>query len=349
MFRVKLLLFAAFFAIITNTGLIWAGPYSGPKATDLSLANVPDPGVPFPADPNAPGIYAGWATAVKNYSPTGTIAAQWKNPQKALGPAKADNFDICSLGDMPLADIVAGKKPGTITLFFDKAIIDRPGPDLAVFENGMTANGPNGQLFIFAELAYVEVSTDGVNFARFPSVSLNDPNIAIGAYMSLDPTNIYNLAGKHTNTGGQGWGTPFDLKDIANCPEVIGGKVNPGNIRFVRIVDIPGTGHFSDNAVALPDPRTRDPQTGFCHNYQNNNGIRDPWQTWGSGGFDLEAIGALNLINGDSNMDGIVDAADLDIMLNNWLRYTTWHYGDFDQNGIVNIKDLAIILNNWLK
>ncbi len=349
MFISKTLLFVAFFAITTNIGMILAGPYSSPKATDFGLASVPDPGVPFPADPNAPGIYAGWASAVIDYSPTGIISTEWKNPQKALGPAKADNYDICSLGDMPLTDIVAGKKPGTITLFFNKAITDKPGPDLAVFENGMTANGPNGQLYIFAELAYVEVSTDGVSFARFPCVSLNDPNTSIGAYMPLDPTNIYNLAGKHANTGGNGWGTPFDLKDITTCPEVISGKVDPANIRFVRIIDIPGTGHFSDNAATSPDPRTRDPQTGICQNYQNNHGIRDPWQTWGSGGFDLEAVGALNLINGDSNMDGIVDTSDLRIILNNWLRHTTWHYGDYDQNGIVNMADLAIILNNWLK
>lgn len=352
------LLIPALLALFAASGFAM-GPYSAPQSTDFISSNVPDPGVPFPKNPNAPGIYAGWANSVVNYSPVGVVSSDWKNPAKSLGPATAYNFDICSLGDQNQSDIDLGKKPGNITLSFAKSISNRPGPDFAVFENGMTTTGPKGeQYYIFAELAFVEVSTDGITFARFPSVSLNDPTKSIGPYQSLDPTNIYNLAGKHQNTGssstddttnGKGWGTPFDLSDILSCPEVISGQVNPAEIRYLRIVDIPGTGFYQDNATAMPDPTTKDPQTGLTSNYSDNHAIRDPWFTWGSGGFDLEAVGVLNLTNGDGNMDGIVDIADLEIFLHNWLKYTGWHYGDYNQDGIVNMADAAILFNNWLK
>jgi hypothetical protein len=129
-------------------------------------------------------------------------------------------------------------------------------------------------------LAYVEVSTDGANFVRFPSISqTSDPLDPIG---QVDPTQVYNLAGKHVNNGviisedefvPASWGTPFDLDVLTEIaqPDLI----DLNNINFVRIVDIPGNGAFTD---------------------ADGNSIYDPWQTPipGSGGFDLEAVGVLN-------------------------------------------------------
>ena len=44
--------------------------------------------------------------------------------------------------------------------------------------------------------AFVEVSSDGVNFFRFPSVSLTPTTTQVGSGGELDPTNLYDLAGK---------------------------------------------------------------------------------------------------------------------------------------------------------
>jgi hypothetical protein len=76
-------------------------------------------------------------------------------PSDALGPADAqlDSYPVLSLGD-----------GGWIDILFGFAITDRPGPDFAVFENGI--------IDTFLELAFVEVSQDGVRYARFPAVSL---------------------------------------------------------------------------------------------------------------------------------------------------------------------------------
>ncbi len=67
------------------------------------------------------------------------------------------------------------------------------GWDLAVFENASTFfTSP----FIFAELAYVEVSSNGTTFARFPSVSLNkEPGQGIPGDTELDAGFGRNFAG----------------------------------------------------------------------------------------------------------------------------------------------------------
>jgi hypothetical protein len=53
---------------------------------------------------------------------------------------------------------------GTVTVGFDVTIADGPGADFTVFENPFTFSGE-----VFSEVAWVEVSTDGIHFARFPS------------------------------------------------------------------------------------------------------------------------------------------------------------------------------------
>ncbi len=327
---------------------ILAGDYSSPSNPDHYGAMVPDPAISgFPIiiqEPNSATvsrtIFSQWASSCVSYNPAGTVAASWKDPAKALGPATGDQFDICSLGDAS-----RGSEPGSIVLGFAEAIADGPGPDIVVFENGFSANFAP-ELF-FAELAFVDVSSDGISFVRFPSVSLNDENVAISSYAPLDPANVYNLAGKHFNYNGKCWGTPFDLNQLKNTEEVQNGEVDLANINYVRIVDIPGTGEYYDEAVSLPDLSTLDTESGSYELYESNHKIRDAWKTYESGGFDLEAVGVLELINGDGNTDGIVDNKDLEIMLNHWLEPAYWYYGDYNQDGYVNMLDMAILLLNW--
>ena len=152
--------------------------------------------------------------------------------------------------------------PGEITLTFEQAIINGDGADFAVFENGF-GFADTGNLF--AELAYVEVSTDGLNFVRFPSISLTENPVPPEG--QIEPTMVYNLAGKHINNGlvlpdnsfGQSsWGTPFDLDDLTDSSLVQTGVVNLNQINFIRLIDIPGNGTFLDS---------------------ENRPIYDPWPT----------------------------------------------------------------------
>lgn len=219
-------------------------------------------------------VFKGWATTVVDYSPASNVDSQWRNASQALGAVTGDYTHVVSLGDLTAAQIASGAKPGSITLGFSQAICNGIGTDFAVFENALVSSGGAGVAGqTFAELAFVEVSTDGLNFARLPSVSLT-PN-AVGQYGTVDPTNIYNLAGKSVNNDGDSWGTAFDLDSLVNDSLVKLGLVNLDEINYIRIVDIPGTGTYLDSL---------------------GNPIYDATVTTGSGGFDLEAIGAINVV-----------------------------------------------------
>ena len=254
--------------------------FSGPMG-GTNLYDTPVPGFVGPhgdGKADAPGYphpsnyvnraFAGWAAEVVNYSPAPDVDADWTNAAKTLGPVTGDNFDIASLGDLNATQMVMGATPGFITLRMSVPIADKEGPDFAVFENGFISGG-----LFFGELGYVEISSDGTNFTRFPSVSLVTNRV--GAYGTFDARHYYGLCGKHANAYGHSWGTPFDLGDLAWHPDVQSGVLNLTNVNYVRVVDIPGDGSFYDT-MSPPNP------------------IYDAWVTWGSGGLDLEAIGVLN-------------------------------------------------------
>ncbi|MCD4670816.1 MAG: PEP-CTERM sorting domain-containing protein [Actinomycetia bacterium] len=200
---------------------------------------------------------AGWATQVVTYAPEAPAALPWIDSSKALGAATGDHTDICSLGD-----------GGYIVLGFDTAIANGSGADFAVFENGFYYS-PGA---LFAELAFVDVSTDGNNWARLPSVSLT--SAPVGSFGTIDPTDIYNLAGRHPNAYGTSEATPFDLDDLVSAAEVLSGLVDLNEINYVCLTDVIGDGSAFDSL---------------------GNPIYDPYSTpFESGGFDLEAVGVLN-------------------------------------------------------
>lgn len=176
------------------------------------------------------------------------VDALWKTPGKAYGRATTDVYDIVCLGN-----------GGRITMFFPHPIMDGVGADFAVFENAFNDT--------FLELAFVEVSSDGVNFFRFPVSSKT--LYLVGAFGAVDPTDIDGFAGKYKG----GYGTPFDLGELPASP-----LLDKRNVRFVRIVDIIGDGSVKDRD-GLP--------------------IYDPTPTVGSGGFDLDAIGVIHQNDGD--------------------------------------------------
>lgn len=254
-------LFFGFLVSACVVAVATAGPYT-------------EPGIPGFVGGELNPAFVGWASASLDYAPAPGVAAAWQSPHKALGPVTGNNADVVSLGDLNQDQITQGLAPGRITLHLDVPIADGTGPDFAVFENAALTGSA-----LFAELAYVEVSSDGNTFARFPSVSLTPS--PVGGYGTIDPTGVYNLAGKHPNTAGTSFGTPFDLAELATDAAVLSGNLDLNDVRYVRIVDIPGSGDFKDSL---------------------GNPIYDAWVTWGSGGFDLDAIGVLNAASQPGNL-----------------------------------------------
>jgi hypothetical protein len=202
---------------------------------------------------------------------------------------------------------------------------------------------------LLAELAFVEVSSNGQDFVRFPAVSVTPR--PTGSYGTVEMDDVHNLAGKHPNAYGVCVGTPFDLSDLADHPDVVAGKVDLGAIRYVRIVDIPGSGDFSDDAVqhVLPDAGP------LWRNYPENHPIYDQWPTWGSGGFDLEAVGVLHeqQYSADINLDGTVDHGDLSLLAAAWQNrfgQDRWNARcDLSKPGnlSVDVYDFAVFAAQW--
>jgi len=350
--------------------LIWAtaiargGPY-----TETGVNGYIDPATWRHADPLEPEailnpIFRGWATQVVEYLPadkTWSGLGVWNDPDKALGPATGSNFDIVSLGELERQEIEQGSPAGRITLAFGdpclpadgRAIRNGKGYDFAVFENafisGMTTGLGSLEGQMLAELASVEVSSNGRDFIRFPAVSLT--SAAVGRYGTIEVSNIYNLAGKHPNANGVCTGTPFDLDELANHPDVLSGLVDINDIRYVRIVDVPGSGDFLDDAAGHIDPNTG-PAWAY---YPANHPIYDMWPTQGSGGFDLEAIGVLHeqQYSADINLDGGVDCQDLMLFARAWQS----RFGQERWNGrcdisrrkdlFIDSSDFAVFAGQW--
>src|SRR5262249_24540781 len=114
---------------------------------------------------------------------------------------------------------------GTATVTFARPITNGSGGDFAIFGNGF-GTGSNSE---WVKPAFVEVSSDGVNFFAFPSVSLTSTASQVASGGTLDPTNLYDLAGKDP----LGWGTVFDLNELAGVSPLL----NVNDITAVRLVD----------------------------------------------------------------------------------------------------------------
>lgn len=203
------------------------------------------------------GVPAGSAAVVRwtealgpgGYEP-GEEATSYTDPTAAFGPATSSTTDVVCLG-----------RGGRITLDLGTAIDDGEGAELAIYENGFGDAGS-----VFAELAFVSVSSDGAEWARFPTATENAESV--GAYGQIDPTLYSGFAGIHP----AGTGTAFDLAELASTAEVAAGSVTLASIRYLRIEDIVG-----DGSVLADD----------------GNSIYDPYPTEGSAGFDLDGVAIL--------------------------------------------------------
>lgn len=157
--------------------------------------------------------------------------------------------NVVSLGD-------GGSAIYTLT----NPIFDQEGYDFAVFENAFDN--------YFLEFAFVEVSTDGVTYVRFPNQSNVDPEVQTGSFGTTYTDEIHNLAGKYRAQ----YGTPFDLSELSD--EM---NIDITNINYIKITDVVGAINSS-----------------YASYDSYNNIINDPWPTpFNSSGFDLDAVAIL--------------------------------------------------------
>lgn len=210
-----------------------------------------------------------WATGVtvtrgpRNIANPDLGLAATGTESNAIGMATLnDVYDVVSLGD-----------GGSALVTFARPIRNGEGPDFAVYENGFSDNS--------LELAFVEVSTDGQRFVRFPATCLTQTETQLANAGQTDPTNLNNLAGKFRI----GYGTPFDLEELHDST-----GINIDSIVYVRVVDVVGS---------------INPQYGTYDAYGHI--INDPWPTpFEASGYDLTGVAVLHENTNTSGIDEVM-------------------------------------------
>lgn len=215
------------------------------------------PCVGFPgttAIANDSSVFKTWASGCK-------VSLGWLDiANKNLGkPTIGDS--LSPIGKAGFNGVLSLGDGGEAILTFDYPISNGVGPDFAVFENSFNNT--------FLELAFVEVSSDGVRYVRFPATSLSDTSVQLDNNATMDATKLNNLAGKYKAN----YGTPFDLEELKDS---VG--LNLKAITHVKIIDVVG----SINPV-------------FGSRDSKNHLINDPYPTpYPSAGFDLDAVGVIH-------------------------------------------------------
>jgi len=187
-----------------------------------------------------------------------------RGPMNILAPQNGDanyGLDSDATGAANGGVVVSLGDGGEAIATFENPIVNGIGPDFAIFENGFADH--------YMEFAFVEVSSDGINFFRFENTSEVPINQQIGNFSFSDCRYVNNLAGKYRVS----YGTPFDLAELANET-----GLDVSNITHVKLIDVIGS---------------IDPAVGSYDSFGNI--INDPFPTeFESGGFDLDAIAVLN-------------------------------------------------------
>lgn len=198
----------------------------------------------------------GWATSC-------VVTRGYQNIEQAgaLADYGTDNDGVGASSESTGEGVVSLGDAGYAVLTFGMPISNGEGYDFAVFENALNHT--------FLELAFVEVSSDGEHYYRFPSVSNTQTEQQISNGGALDATKINNLAGKYI----VGWGTPFDLEELDGYS-----NLDINNVTHVRVVDVVGS--------INPLYGTTD---------KNGHLINDPYPTpWNTSGFDLSGVAVMN-------------------------------------------------------
>ncbi|MEX0320733.1 MAG: hypothetical protein AB3N63_01095 [Puniceicoccaceae bacterium] len=276
-----------------------------------------------------------WASQVHSITFGEDVAEEWRNPDASLGPPNPSGMDVTVLG-----------RSGEIILWFPDPVVDGEGFDFAIFENSFSDT--------FLELAYVEVSTDGEHFVRFPNYSLTAG--LVPAFGDINPTLVYGYGGKYE----AGYGAPFDLAELASVYDgIIGGYegfsseyrdafvanfpyVDVNDVQYIRIIDIQGDGSQND-----------------CEGYP----VYDPYKTIITAGFDLDAVGILNQSAREAiSFDDWSNAYSLDPVRiadsdnDGWSQFLEYYFGsdpaDPGSKPDIEIQvetDGSLVLTHWYR
>lgn len=163
---------------------------------------------------------------------TGQALGQEEFPLPVFGPPEGTG-----VSQGATSGIVSLGNGGWVILGFeDNAIVDAPGPDFIVFENAFYAGGSEDH--VFAELASVAVSDDGMHWQEFPCSASEPPyGQCAGWHPVLANSEENDVDPRDPAVAG---GDAFDLADVCLT-----------RARYVRITDRPDLAGSLDGVFDL--------------------------------------------------------------------------------------------------
>ena len=160
-------------------------------------------------------------------------------------------------------DVYALGVGGEVVLRLDTRAWNGPGTDLLVFENPFLVQGTDWDSF--AELLTVEVSSDGVSFARFPTdfEGPAGPYLQGGNQLGSDLTRYNGFAGvmpvaafppgiDPLDVVAAG-GDAFDFEQLLDHPLVLSGDLDLDNVYYVKLVDVQAGVDLDDEGDVIWD------------------------------------------------------------------------------------------------
>ena len=212
-------------------------------------------------------IFVAWATGVD-------VNRGYLNIQTPADGYVSFGSDLDAIGVATGTEVVSLGDGGSAIITFNRPIANGLGPDFAIFENGFLDN--------YIELAFVEVSSNGIDYVRFPAISEEQDTLQIDNFNFSDCRYFYNFAGKYRAN----YGTPFDLEELMDST-----NLDVNNITHIKLIDVVGS---------------IDPLYGSYDS--QGNIINDTYPTpFPSGGFDLDGIGVINELPLDVMTDKLGD------------------------------------------
>lgn len=169
------------------------------------------------------------------------------DPLIMLGPPEGGgggggSFDVYQLG-----------LQGEVVLRLEAAAEDGPGADLAVYENPFLVIGGSPS-DTWSECLFVEVSTNGADWARFPTRYSGPPGPHAGpqgqmvgvqaewfrGFAGVTPVAANPGAGIQPYDVVPAGGDLFDLAELSDHPLVLSDDIDLNRIRYVKLIDVVG-------------------------------------------------------------------------------------------------------------
>ena len=200
----------------------------------------------------------------------------------------------------------------------------------------------------------VERSLDGIAFTQQATVAANIVNY-IDSGLAAGTTYYYRVC-SYNDAGNSPYSNIVSVM-LSDHPPVlnpIGNKTIDMNkiLSFIVSATDPDNDPLTYSVSGLPQGAAFNPATQTFRWTPSYNQVGSYQVTFTVSDGMLSASQTITItvtgaLPGDANLDGVVGAADLSILLSHYGKPGNWSQGDFNGDGTVGLADLSILLSNY--